>query len=216
MSKSLGNVISPHELVEQFGLDQTRYFLLREVPFGNDGDFSKTQLINRANSELANNIGNLCQRVLSLIQKNCEGKVPEHEEFDEELDHPLLMKAYALNLKNETMRALMNEYRFSDVMENIVSVAVAANEYIDRNAPWKLAKENRLRMGTVLYVLAEAIRCIGIALQPFIPNSAAKILDQVASPEDKRTMHHISADHALKRGTQLPVPSGIFPRIEVK
>lgn len=209
MSKSLGNVIAPRDLIGRFGVDQTRYALLREATFGQDGDISYDVIGARVNAELANNIGNLSQRTLSQIAKNCEGKVPVPGVL-EDADHALLEKA------GQTMLiAVRNEFekmQFSRAIEEIVKVAHAANLYIDEQAPWTLKKTDQARMATVLYVLAEVIRNIGLVLQPFVPDSAAKILDQVAVPADQRDFICVGAQHALKPGTSLPAPSGVFPR----
>jgi methionyl-tRNA synthetase len=210
MSKSLGNVISPYDLVDRYGVDQSRWFLLREVPFGNDGDFNQTQAVNRINNDLANGLGNLAQRTLSMIQKNCDGKVPAHGEFIVE-DKVLLQKAHAAML--ESVREDLDQQRFHKALETIMGVVNDANAYIDVQAPWTLKKTDIARMGTVLYVLAETIRCLALMVQPFVPVSAAKMLDQVAVPEDKRNFTFIDAKPALEPGKPLPVPQGIFPRI---
>ncbi len=224
MSKSLGNAIAPGELVEQYGVDQTRYFLLREVPFGNDGNFAREAMVRRINSELANNIGNLAQRTLSMIAKHCEGSVPVYHEpaFTPE-DRALLERVLVTSEKTAAeMREAMESCRFQEALSGIVEAASKANEYIDAMAPWKLKKENPERMESVLYVLAESLRGIAIMLQPFIPDSAGRLLDLLAVPQDKRMFAHLHADgpekpadipHALKPGTPLPAPVGIFPRI---
>ncbi|MBT3358480.1 MAG: methionine--tRNA ligase [Rhodospirillales bacterium] len=208
ISKSLGNVIDPIHLVETYGLDQVRYFLLREVPFGNDGDFSHAAMVNRMNGELANDLGNLAQRVLSMIAKNCEGAVPTPDAFSDE-DNALLADAHGLYAdvgENIDVQA------FHEVLEAIWVVIRAANGYVDRQAPWVLRKEDPARMQTVLYALAETVRHIAILLQPFMPDSMARMLDQLAVGEDERTFEYLGADNALKAGTSLPKPQGVFPR----
>lgn len=210
MSKSIGNVLSPYDLIAQYGVDQLRYALLREITFGQDGDFSKDGITTRINAELANNIGNLVQRTLSQIAKNCDGKVPQPGVL-EDADNELLHKSGAEMLK--AMRLELDKFQMNKVIEEIVNVAHAANLYIDEQAPWTLKKTDPARMATVLYVLAEAIRNIGLALQPFCPDAAARILDQVAIAPDARDFAHIGALHALKPGVALPAPSGVFPRI---
>lgn len=209
MSKSLGNVISPQDLIERFGVDQTRYALMREATFGQDGDISYELIGNRVNAELANNLGNLAQRTLSQIAKNCEGKVPHPSAF-EEADKELLAKAGQGLLAS--VRAEFEKLQFSKAIEEIVQAANAANLYIDAQAPWTLKKTNQDRMKTVLYVLAEVIRNLGIVMQPFTPEAAAKILDQVAVDTAARDFSFMGEAHALKAGTVLPVPSGVFPR----
>ncbi len=212
ISKSLGNVIDPNELVATYGLDQTRYFLMREIPFGNDGDFSREKMVTRINADLANNIGNLAQRVLSMINKNCDGIVPEFH--FEESDKKLLSFAFvqADKIRNE----IIYDQHFSRALELIGQIATRANEHIDSNAPWKLKKENPERMKSVLYTLAECLRRIGLLLQPFVPDAAAKLLDQLAIPADHRLFHTVGAGSALRPGTKLPAPEGLFPRWEEK
>lgn len=210
MSKSIGNVLSPKALVDIFGLDALRYFLMREVPFGNDGNFTNRLAIDRINSDLANGLGNLAQRSLSMIAKNCDGKVPEKQSFTED-DNILLNQAHVVML--EEMRNYFNTMQFSKGIEAVWRVVHAANAYIDAQAPWTLKKTDTERMQTVLYVLAETIRCLGIIVQPLMPESASKILDQLNIPEDKRGFEAISADHMLKSGDALPKPEGVFPRL---
>jgi methionyl-tRNA synthetase len=210
MSKSLGNVIAPIDLVQTYGLDQTRYFILREVPFGGDGDFSHTQALLRMNADLANGLGNLAQRTLSMIAKNCDSKVPNCGQLNAE-DQALLDLAYGETLL--TFRADFEKFAFNRGLEAIWKLVNAANAYIDVQAPWGLKKTDPARMETVLYVLAETIRCLGIFIQSVMPDSAAKILDQVVTPHDQRSYAHAIAGFALKSGTSLPAPQGVFPRL---
>jgi len=208
ISKSLGNVIDPIKLVETYGLDQVRYFLLREVPFGNDGDFSHGAMVNRMNGELANDLGNLAQRVLSMIAKNCANAVPEPGAFSED-DNALLSEAHALHNR---VADQIDVQAFHEALEAIWVVIRAANGYVDHQAPWALRKTDPARMATVLYTLAETIRHLAILLQPVMPDSMARMLDQLAIAEDARTFEFLGAEHALKPGTELPKPQGIFPR----
>ncbi len=208
MSKSLGNTISAGQLIETYGLDQTRFFMLREVPWGNDSDFSKDAMIHRINSNLANGIGNLAQRSLSMIAKNCGGAVPQHGDFAE-ADKALFEKARGLV---ELVRREMDVQAFHKALDAIWDVIGEADRYVDEQAPWALKKTDPARMATVLYVLAETVRCVAILLQPFMPESMAKMLDQLAVPEDQRSFAFLSSHHALKPGTPLPAPSGVFPR----
>lgn len=210
MSKSIGNVLSPKALIDTFGLDALRFFLMREVPFGNDGNFTSKLAIDRINADLANGLGNLAQRSLSMIAKNCEGKVPNHGEFTPE-DKDLLTQAHTIML--ETMRSHFNDMQFSKGLESVWRVVSAANAYIDVQAPWGLKKTDVARMETVLYVLAEVIRCLGIIIQPVMPESANKVLDQLAVAETERGFEHIAEDFMLKSGTELPKPEGVFPRL---
>ncbi len=210
ISKSLGNVIDPFELVNTYGLDQVRFFLLREVPFGHDGDFSHRAMVNRMNSELANDLGNLAQRVLSMIAKNCAGKIPDnHDDLNSEDDDALLDSAYMILPQ---VRNQMDSQAFHDALETVWQVVRAANAYVDRQAPWKLKKEDPARMERVLYVLAETIRQVALVLQPFMPSSIGQMLDQLAIPEAQRPFSGIGPENALKPGTDLPKPTGVFPR----
>ncbi|MFA4994373.1 MAG: methionine--tRNA ligase [Bdellovibrionales bacterium] len=208
ISKSIGNVIDPYDLMNTFGLDQTRYFLMREVPFGNDGDFSRSALIRRINSDLANGIGNLAQRSLSQIAKNCGSAVPQHGDF---LDADKGLLSAARN-GLVLVRQEMDVQAFHKALDHIWAIIGQADRYVDEQAPWALKKTDTARMETVLYVLAEALRYIGILLQPFMPQSAGKLLDQLAVPENARDFAHLTDAYALKSGTALPAPQGLFPR----
>lgn len=208
ISKSVGNVIDPLALVERYGLDQVRYFLLREVPFGNDGDFSHRAMVQRMNSELANDYGNLAQRVLSMIAKNCGGAVPQRGTFSED-DQAMLDAAAGLLPR---LRDLMDRQHFHEVLEAVWVVIRAANGYVDRQAPWALRKTDPARMQVVLYVLAETIRHLAVLTQPFMPAASARLLDQLAVPADKRGFASLGAADALVPGTPLPKPEGVFPR----
>jgi methionyl-tRNA synthetase len=212
MSKSLGNVITPASLVEAFGLDPVRYFLLREVPYGNDGSFSHDAMVHRINGDLANDLGNLAQRVLSMIAKNCNGQLPEPGPFTPEDDVLLEGSLQAL----ETMRETMGVQAFHRALEALWHLIAEANRYVDTQAPWALRKNDPARMGTVLFVLAEVIRRIALMTQPVMPESSAKMLAQLAVPEDERSFATITKKPALQPGTPLPKPQGVFPRIQVE
>ena len=208
MSKSVGNVIDPFALVEHYGLDQVRYFLLREVPFGQDGNYSHDAIVNRTNADLANDLGNLAQRSLSMIAKNCAGKVPARGTL-QEADTAILEQAEAALA---SARKAMAEQAIHTALAAIFSVVAEANRYFAAQEPWALKKTDPARMATVLYTTAETIRRIGILCQPFIPGSASKLLDLLAVPADKREFAHVSETHALVPGTELPAPQGVFPR----
>jgi methionyl-tRNA synthetase len=215
MSKSLGNVVAPSHLVEKYGLDQTRYFLLREVPFGSDGNFSRQGMIDRINSDLANNIGNLAQRTLSMIAKNADAKVPDPVPAGPRPQDKALLELVQVTKPTslDDAREQMQTCRFHEVLQAIISMASAANEYVDREAPWTQRKENPIAMQATLYTLAEVLRCIGIMLQPFMPASADALLNQLAVPTHARSFTHLKPEYALIPGTPLPKPEGIFPRI---
>ena len=208
ISKSVGNVIDPIELVNKYGLDQVRYFLLREVPFGNDGDFSQQAMVNRMNGELANDYGNLAQRVLSMIAKDCDRQVPAPGKFTVD-DENLLAQAMALE---EALRERMDALAFHECLEVIWRVIRAANAYVDAQAPWKLRKEDPKRMGTVLYVLADTIRQLAILTQPFMPDASAKLLNQLGVGDKDRTISSLSL--RLIPHSALLAPQGVFPRFQ--
>jgi methionyl-tRNA synthetase len=208
ISKSLGNVIDPLALIERYGLDQVRYFLLREVPFGNDGDFSHRAMVHRMNGDLANDLGNLAQRVLSMIGKNCDAKVPHHGALAE-ADEKLLGSARGLL---EATRPLMKAQLFHKALETIWQVIGDGNRYVDEQAPWALRKTDPDRMNTVLYVLAETIRHLALIVQPVMPGAAGRILDQLSVDVSDRGFENFGAEHALEAGTALPKPEGVFPR----
>ena len=206
MSKSLGNVIDPFELAATFGLDAVRFFLMREIPFGNDGVFHRRSLINRLNTELANDLGNLAQRSLSLIARNCEGRLPERGAPTDD-DAAMLAAAQALPA---LMRAELDRQAIGDALEEVWKVIRAANAYVDRQAPWALRRKDPPRMAAVLRVLTEVVRVVATVLQPFMPGSMAKMLDQLGVPAEARSIADLSAP--LPAGTALPEPTGVFPR----
>ena len=214
MSKSLGNVLTPEAIVGEYGLDQIRYFLLREVPFGGDGAFSHEAIVRRINADLANDFGNLAQRILSMIAKNCDGVLPEPGALKDG-DRTLL--AAARDDLAGTTRGHVEQQAFHAALREFMAVIGSANAYVDEQAPWALAKTDRERMGSVLWVVAEVVRCLAVLAQPFVPDAAAKLLDQLAVPEDARTFKHLVESHALNPGTPLPKPQGVFPRyVEAK
>jgi methionyl-tRNA synthetase len=195
-------------MVAKYGLDQVRYFLLREIPFGNDGDFSHRAMVQRINSDLANGLGNLAQRTLSLIAKNCEGKVPEPGALTD-ADKKLLASAHALLAK---LRPLFLDQQFHRALEAIWQVVGDGDRYITEQEPWKLNKTDPARARTVLYVLAETVRHLAILVQPFMPQSIERMLNQLAVPADGRSFAALGEGATLKPGTKLPKPEGVFPR----
>jgi methionyl-tRNA synthetase len=207
MSKSLNNFIPPKQLVDTYGLDPVRYFLLRELPFGSDGDFSHRAVVGRLNGDLANDLGNLAQRVLVMINRNCDACVPEPGALGA-ADKALLDAAHLLL---ETVRRHISEQAFHLALEAIWRIVGEANRYVDEQAPWALSRSDSARMCTVLYALAETLRRLAILVQPFVPGSAGLLLDQLAVPETARHFTAL-ADAPLIPGTRLPKPEGIFPR----
>jgi len=208
ISKSLGNVIDPIDLKNKYGLDQVRYFLMREVPYGQDSDFSHQAMVKRMNTDLANDLGNLAQRVLSMVAKNCGGAVPARGAPTDD-DRALLDQAYGLLA---TTRIEVDRQAFHKALELIWQVIGEANRYIDRQEPWKLKKTDPDRMATVLGTLVEAIRVVALLVQPVVPAGASALLDQLAVPQDTRGFDQIGPEGAVATGTALPKPQGVFPR----
>jgi methionyl-tRNA synthetase len=206
ISKSLGNVIEPNALIARYGLDPVRYFMLREVPFGQDGDFSHRAMVHRLNSDLANDLGNLAQRVLGFIARNAEAKVPAAGPRTPADDQMLA----AVDALLATVRGLLAEQSFNKTLDALWQVIGDANRYVDEQAPWALRKTDPARMAAVLYILCEVLRRLAILLQPFMPGSMNKLLDQLAVPTDGRDFAALG--RALTPGTALPAPNGIFPR----
>ena len=206
MSKSLDNALPVEPLIAEFGLDPLRYFLMREMPFGNDGDFSRRALINRLNDELANDLGNLAQRTLSFIAKNAGGMLPPHGPMTE-ADFLLLSHARSLPDK---VRDAIDRMALHEALDQIWKLVRSANAYIDHQAPWALRKADPLRMAAVLRILCDALLVIGVLLQPFMPTTMAKLLDLLAVPPTARDL--AALESALTDGSRLPTPSGLFPR----
>jgi methionyl-tRNA synthetase len=210
MSKSVGNVIDPNALVDAFGLDQVRYFLLREVPFGQDGSYSEDAIIARINADLANELGNLAQRSLSMVAKNLDGVVPTPGALTAD-DTALLAAADALL---ERVRGHFDQQAMHLALEAIWSVLGAANKYFSAQEPWVLRKTDTERFSTVLYTTLETVRIAALLSQPVMPESMGRLLDLLGQPEDQRTFAAIGA--RLAPGTVLPAPVGVFPRYQVE
>jgi len=206
MSKSLGNVIDARDLVETYGLDQLRYYLLREKPFGGDGSITYKGIATRINVELANDLGNLAQRSLSLIARNCDAKLPGRGPATED-DAELLAAAAALAA---LLRERLDRQLFHEALEDVWKVVRAANGYIDRQAPWALRRTDPARMAAVLRVLADTLRVIATVLQPFMADSMGRMLDQLGVPANARQLADLAT--ALPDSTALPAPHGVFPR----
>ncbi len=206
MSKSIGNVIDPRQLAQAFGVDAVRYFLMREVPFGGDGDYSRKALIGRLNVELANDLGNLAQRTLSLIARHCGGALPAAGDIAE-ADAALLAQGRALP---EIMREQLDRQSPNEALESVWRLVRAGNGYVDRQAPWSLKDTDPIRMHTVLRVLADLLRTVATVLQPFMPTSMAAMLDQLGVAGHARSLAALGTP--LAAGTSLPPPMGIFPR----
>jgi methionyl-tRNA synthetase len=208
MSKSVGNVIDPFALADAYGVDPLRYFFLREVPFGQDGNYSHEAIVNRINADLANDLGNLAQRSLTMVTRAFGGVLPAPGELSAN-DQAVLGQADAMVGK---AREAMKTQALHQVLNAVWAVVAEANRYFAGEAPWALAKTDPKRQGTVLYVTAEVIRQVAILAQPFMPVAAAKLLDLLAVPADARDFTRLGAGQRIAPGTQLPAPTAVFPR----
>jgi methionyl-tRNA synthetase len=212
MSKSVGNVVAPDALVDTFGVDQVRYFLLREVPFGQDGSYSEEAIITRINSDLANELGNLAQRSLSMVAKNLDGVVPEPAEFTA-ADTELLKTADGLL---QRVRSSFDEQAMHLALEAIWLMLGEANKYFSAEQPWVLRKSeaetDQARFRTVLYITCEVVRIAALLVQPVMPESAAKLLDLLGQTDEQRAFASIGT--RMTPGTVLPPPTGVFPRYQ--
>jgi len=208
MSKSVGNVVDPFAMAAHYGVDAMRYFFLRDVPFGQDGSYSHEAIVNRTNADLANDLGNLAQRSLSMIAKNCDGVVPEHGAFTE-ADLTLLAAADALI---GIAREAMERQAIHRVLDAVWAVVADANRYFAGEAPWALRKTDPARMGTVLYVTAEVLRQIAVLAQPFMPDSAVRLLDQLGVAENARNFASLGEEARIRPGTRLGALQPVFPR----
>jgi methionyl-tRNA synthetase len=208
MSKSVGNVIDPFALCDAYGVDPLRYFFLREVPFGQDGNYSHEAIVNRINADLANDLGNLAQRSLSMIGKAFGGVLPEPGEFTD-ADKTILAAADGMiGIAREHMKT----QQLHQVLNAVWAVVAEANRYFAGEAPWALAKTDPKRQGTVLYVTAEVLRQIAILAQPFVPASAAKLLDLLTIPAEERAFEALEPNRRIKPGVALPPAKPVFPR----
>ncbi len=206
MSKSTGNVVGHVDLIERYGLDAVRYFMMREVPFGQDGSFTHETIVARMNADLSNDLGNLAQRSLSMVNKNCGGLVPKSGDLSD-AEKAMLAQADAMLFE---VREHHDAYAITKAMDVIWRCVAEANRYFAGQEPWALKKTDPARMETVLYVTAEVVRMIGILIQPYVPGSAAKLLDVLAIPAEQRGF--VSIGKRLVSGTVLPTPTPIFPR----
>jgi methionyl-tRNA synthetase len=212
MSKSLGNVLEPGELVSRFGTDYLRYFLLREVPFGQDGDFRSNAMCERINADLANNIGNLINRCMTFIYNNCDGKIPQYISF---LPEDLEILNFSKAILPEMCKEIDNQ-RINQALMLIIQLGHKCNFYINAMAPWALKKTDFSRMCTVLYIVAEAIRVLGILLQPIMPGKSKQILSIYFRYNDKKVIYFDEIlNNPLIAGEKVASPSIIFEKLHL-
>ena len=210
ISKSLGNVIDPNEIIKEYGLDTLRFFLLREVPFGNDGDFSRKSLQRRINNDLANDLGNLVQRVLTIINKNLDGKLTKIKKIKENDKN-------ICKYPEELLKKIEKNYEkqeFHKVLDNIWKLISEANKYVNENAPWQLIKNDEERAGDVLNILVIIIAKIAIFLAPIMPNISENILNKIGLSIKNLSMEDISADNFLNINHKIKKPEIIFNKID--
>jgi methionyl-tRNA synthetase len=208
MSKSVGNVVDPFNLADQYGVDQMRYFFLREVPFGQDGNYNHEAIVARINADLANDLGNLAQRSLSMISKQLGGVLPAPGAFSDN-DKAMLAEADAMI---GAARKAMASQQIHQWLNAVWSVVAEANRYFAGEAPWALAKTDPTRQKTVLYVTAEVVRQIAILTQPVMPAASAKLLDALGIPGNARHFADLGGATRIAAGTALPAPAAVFPR----
>jgi methionyl-tRNA synthetase len=208
MSKSVGNVIDPFALAKAYGVDPLRYFFLREVPFGQDGNYSHEAIVNRINADLANDLGNLAQRSLTMVTRNFSGVLSEPAALSTN-DQAILAAADAMIGK---AREAMATQQLHQVLNAVWAVVAEANRYFAGEAPWALAKTDPARQGTILYVTAEVLRQIAILALPFTPASADRLLDLLAVPAGERDFSFLGGHHRIAAGRELPAPAPVFPR----
>ncbi len=209
MSKSSGNVVDPMELARRYGSDAVRLFLLREVRFGSDGSMSEEAIVTRANAELANNLGNLAQRTLSMIAKNCDGRVPAltSETADDRALLDAIVEAQAMMVK------AMESYDINGALDAAWGAMNAANLYIADQAPWTVRKADPTRADAILATAHDAVRRLAIMASWVVPAGATRLLDLAGVDANARQFNEL--DRRVAAGTQLPAPSGVFPRLEV-
>ena len=210
MSKSLGNILDPIEIIKKYGIDQLRYYLVKEVSLGNDGSISMENLKNCINNDLANNYGNLCQRVFSFIKKNCENKIPKGAELN------ISDKELLDNLKSNIPKLinLMNNQELNEYIKMVVSFSFDANKYFNDSEPWAVKKKDLNRMKTILFTTVQQIKNISILLNPIIPNATNKVLSIMNFSSENIKIDKIIDDNLLNHDKELDNLEILFNKIE--
>jgi len=210
MSKSIGNILDPLEIIEKYGIDQLRYYLVKEVSLGNDGNISMENLKKCINNDLANNFGNLCQRVFSFLERNCEGKLPKPSKL-EEIDLSLITN---LSSKVDELTEDMNKQDLNNYIKKVVAFSFDANKYFNDLEPWALKKTNINRMNTILYAIVTQIKNISILLSPIIPLSSEKIFNIMNLKTEDRLLKSITSNNIFDHNLEFKKTSILFKKIE--
>ena len=210
MSKSLGNILDPLEIIKKYGIDPLRYYLIKEVSIGNDGSISLKSLKDCVNNDLANNYGNLCQRVFTFVEKNCNSLIPYYKNFSKE-DETVTKD---LTKKVPDLKKLMNKQELNHYMKEVIDFSFTANKYFNDLKPWDLKKNNIDRMNAVIYTVLNQIRSISILLHPIIPGSSEKILYSLGIDKKDFNLESLINVNFLKKGTKINMPGILFKKIE--
>ena len=210
MSKSLGNILDPIEIINKYGIDQLRYYLTKEVSLGNDGSISMENLKNCINNDLANNYGNLCQRVFSFIKKNCKNKIPKVKN-PKDADIELIK-----NLKDSVplLVSLINKQNLNEYIKMVVGFSFQANKYFNDSEPWVYKNKEPDRMNSILFTICEQIKNISILLYPIIPISTKKALDIINISENDLSISNIIKENILNHDKELKNLDILFKKIE--
>ena len=211
ISKSKGNTVDPFELIDLYGVDQLRFYLLSTTPFGNDGNYSHELITNHSNALLSNDLGNLSQRCLKMVYSKCNGKIPNKSNLIS-IDKSLLDNAYKLH---DHSLEFMSKYQIHSYLNSIFDVITATNKYFSDQKPWELDKENPERMSTVLWVTCEVLRVVSILLQPVLIKGSKKLLDFLNVDLKKRSFNHLTSEFSLTSGVDINEPNVIFPKIDL-
>ena len=208
ISKSLGNIIDPVQIIKKYSLDYLRYYMIKDITLGEDGNFSEERLIERINTELVNKIGNLFHRTTNLIYRYCHGRIPTKFSYTKK-DIILMQEAYDTI---HSIKSLMRQYNIKQSIDKILTLVTKTNIFINNESPWSMREQNKTRMNTVLYIIVEVLRVVGILLQPFIPHYANNMLDYLKI--DTRDFKSLNKQYAIKSGTIIEEPRLMFEKIE--